>query len=199
MADQTVERLKRQVAQQALAAGHTPDEVNAALANVGKGAIHSGDVLQGVAPIAALAIPGLGPLASAAIAAGGSAAGQALNGQRVNIGRDLALGAGVGGARAALGATPTAGRSPINLGSVGNGLLSSVLQHPELIPAAISAIHGAQAGGEADALRRNAVNNLANINVPPVDMSNYTNPSNPYAGRAPINTAQQAARASLVR
>lgn len=57
-----------------------------------------GGVLKVAAPIAALAIPGLGPLASAAIAAGGSAAGGVLSGDKFNLGKTALAGvAGYGG------------------------------------------------------------------------------------------------------
>lgn len=57
-----------------------------------------GGALKFAAPIAAMAIPGIGPLAAAGIAAGGNVAGRALSGDKFSLGSTLLSGAaGAGG------------------------------------------------------------------------------------------------------
>lgn len=67
-----------------------------------------GSLLKIAAPIAGMAIPGLGPLAGAAIAAGGSAAGGMLHGDKFNLGKTLLAG-GAGAAGQALNVSKLAG------------------------------------------------------------------------------------------
>jgi hypothetical protein len=72
-----------------------------------------GGALKFAAPIAAMAIPGLGPLAAAAIAGGGTAAGSLMQGQGVGsaVGQG-ALSAGVGAAGARRPAAAPAASTP---------------------------------------------------------------------------------------
>ena len=72
-----------------------------------------GGALKFAAPIAAMAIPGLGPLAAAAIAGGGTAAGGLMQGQSLGsaVGQG-ALSAGVGAAGARRPAAPPVAATP---------------------------------------------------------------------------------------
>lgn len=82
-----------------------------------------GHVVEQVAPIAALAIPGLGPIAAGAIAAGGSALGRAAQGKSVNVGGTLLKGAVTGAAD--YGLRKLTGRAPVS-GSAASGTPESM-------------------------------------------------------------------------
>lgn len=129
----------------------TKGKYHGILGTIGKG-------IEKLAPVAAFAIPGVGPLAGAAIAAGGSALGRAAQGKSVNIGQQALLGAGTyagkslmaggagdqtalgspgftppnpGGLRGVGSITPAmAGAAPGGGSSFLGGLLDYVKQHP---------------------------------------------------------------------
>jgi len=180
----------------------TKGKYSGIVGTIGKG-------LGKLAPIAALAIPGLGPLAAAGIAAGGSAAGRALQGKSVNVGNTLLQGAGAYGARKVLGggtdaADAASGAAPAVAGAGGKGVIGRLgdwvsnnpLEAAQLGLGAVNAIQGAKAQSEADRARRRA---LGAVNQPQrEDLSGlYGDSGNPYAGPTGPNRARRAAVRSL--
>lgn len=178
-----------------------------------------GKVVEKVAPIAALAIPGLGPVASAAIAAGGSAAGRLAQGKSVNVGSELLTGAGAyagnkllkgQGVKALIGnpgaAAPAAGAAGAIPGApaAGGNILDRALgwagKHPldaaQLALAGVGTLQGAQRAGQADTMRSGA---LASVdpNAHAAGLPSTVDPSNPYGAPVPYNRARRAALASL--
>lgn len=197
--------------------------VNQKINETTKGKYHGvlgkiGKVVEKVAPIAALAIPGLGPVASAAIAAGGTAAGRAAQGKSVNVGNTLLTGAAgyagnkllrgqgvkalIGGAPNAAGAAGTAAAAG---GGGGSGLLHGALdwagKHPldaaQLALAGVGTIQGAQRAGQADELRRGALASVDPNAHAAMGPPSTVDPNNPYGGQVTYNRARRAALASL--
>lgn len=162
-----------------------------------------GGVIKTAAPIAALAIPGLSPLAAAGLAAGGSAAGGLLAGDRFDpvqagLSGVAAYGArsvsgGGQGADAAGDVAQTAGRSTI--GKIGDWITDDPLRAAQLGLGAVSAVQGAKAAGQANKYRTAALSRIA----PPQreDLSGiFADEGNPYS-RAGSGTAKRAAVRSL--
>lgn len=174
-----------------------------------------GKVVSTVAPIAALAIPGLGPLAAAGIAAGGRAAGRALQGKSFDLGDTLKSGA-VGGAgnlalggqgvnrvRSLIGGAPAAAGTAAAAGG-GKGILGGitdyVTHHPldaaQIALAGYGTVAGAKSAGQADQLRQRALNSVnpnatIDFGLPGAD------PFDPYSQQQPSNRARRMALASL--
>jgi hypothetical protein len=180
-----------------------------------------GGALKFAAPIAALAIPGLGPVAAAALAGGGNLAGQALTGHRVNLGEAALAGGGAyvgrGGLSgkqplgAATGGTPSNlsglealyGDAPAMAGG-GGGILSQagnyIVHHPgdaaRLGLGALGAIQGSKQQGKADQLIGRA---LAPLNQPnPYADLNLASYGNPYSQPAQMS-GRQSLRRELMR
>lgn len=178
-----------------------------------------GGLAKLAAPIAALAIPGLGPLAAAGLAAGGEAAGDLLQGNRVNLGHAALAGGGAYVARGGLsgkapvGSPGPAGFTPPNPGGLrGVDMVSPVaqaaggagrflgkvgdyvLQHPgdiaKLGLGAVGAVQGAKAQGRA--------NELVNRSLAPLNAGNPFEGIGSY-GNPYDQPRQMSGRQSLIR
>ena len=160
---------------------------NTGLRSVGKAV---GGVLKTVAPIGAALIPGLGPVAAGLLAAGGSAAGRALTGERFNLGKTALAGA-VGGVGSAVlggeglkGLGTVGGRlgSAVQKGGVLSRLGGAIASNPEraarLGLGAIGAVQAAQAAGRQRRLEEEALQRGPVFGGP---TGAYTDVGNPYA------------------
>lgn len=151
-----------------------------------------GDVLKVGAPIAALAIPGVGPLAAAGIAAGGRAAGSALKDEKVNLGDVVKAGALTGGGKALFGANAgmaadagpyanepavTGGGSPLD--AVKRYIAKNPLDAARLGLAGVSTVQSAKTAGRADKAVQTALDQ-ANRSVTPIDLAALFPQDSPY-------------------
>lgn len=183
-----------------------------------------GKAVTTLAPIAAPFIPGVGPLAAAAISAGARAGTRAIEGKSFDLGDTLKYGAGsyigakalggrgvkalIGGAGkpgvtdAVSGAAGAAGAGGGGGGNLIDRAIGWAGKHPldaaQIALAGIGTVQGAQRAGQADQLRRRALSSV-DPNAPfNAGLPDETDPYNPYGGRPPINRARRAALASLV-
>lgn len=172
-------------------------------------------VVTDVAPYAAPFIPGVGPLAAAAISGGaGLASGKGLKRSLTQAalsgaGSALLGGQGIGGLKSLPGKISSVARSatsaaPAVEGAAGKSTLRKItdfltedpLRTAQLGLGAVNAVQGARSAGQAEDLRRAA---LSRITQPgPVDLSDiFADERNPYSGSRGPNRAKRAAVAAL--
>lgn len=178
-----------------------------------------GKVVKTAAPIAALAIPGVGPLAAAGIAAGGRVAGRALEGESFDPldaakygvtgaagnaalggqGYKAFTGGGGGGvASAADVASGGGGQVPGGgggvLGKLGDWVTDDPLRAAQLGLGAVNAVQGQQAANQANKYRAAALSRIAQ--PPREDLSSIFADQGPYSGGG-SGTAKRAAVRAL--
>lgn len=173
-----------------------------------------GKAIQGlskIAPYIAPFIPGIGPLAAAAISAGAGLAGGKNLGQSLTQGALTYGGAKLFGgagslnkAKGLIGATPATSGSGGFLSNIGNSLLTSIEKDPlkaaQYGLAGYSALSGAKAQGRSNAALNTALGSLGSEStLRPEDLSGiYGDPSNPYSQNpARPNSALSSARRAL--
>lgn len=168
-----------------------------------------GPALKKLAP-AAMLIPGIGPLASGAIAAGAHLGGQALTGEKIDPLQSLLVGAGTGAADAAVGAAGglknVATKAAKGAKKLGGKALAGIAKDPlraaQIALIAQQAYQGQKRQDQSRALVDRALQSLPMGTGMPTPISldeEFRDPSNPFTrpSSAPRRGALQAANTAL--